>query len=385
MSGHLTASASTQAGNQTSTPEPRSVAKPQAATIPDDNFIKKVAQNFIHSGGKQDTAHNEIFKWLFANTYHPSKVPDTDAYKDAYAKVSSNTSSPYYWVRSVDQVPTPQTARFIRDLMQVQADNVTISGWTGESAIKDLAEMSDLGKDFNEIVRRVNDTTQAISPQFKPPVDLFNKVAHRDAIQLIPDPRKGRQFAGTISEGVSITGNQITSNAALQGVFASDGAFRNLTITNNTVSTQGKHSITITGMLSGTISGNQTPADQPVTLLPLRIGGGHEVHGNIYIIGFSAIPQGQTVNQGMNYGYEAIAGGQAGMRDYRQTADIPTDIISQGKFYKDVNMAEFAKLTARYGEQYQTIMNQLVKTGQASFLSFVGNVRQEGVLTKTGN
>ncbi|WP_020560965.1 hypothetical protein [Thiofilum flexile] len=396
MAGNMTARLATRPNTRNNTPQPqnRRVVRPVAATttLPDAGFIKKIANNFIWSGGKQDVAHDEILKWLLSHTYQSTKVPDTDPFKAAYAKVSSNISAPYYWIRSEAGVPTPQAqaSRFIRDFMQVQADNITISGWNGTLKIQDLAIGSNFSKDFDAIVYKINESIYAINPQFQPTVYLFKGVAHRDAIQIVPDTKKGRQFAGTISDSVTIRDNEITSAGALQGIFASDGAFRNLTISSNTVSTQGEHAITITGMLSGTISGNQTPTGKPVTLLPLRIGGGNDLNGNIYILGFSAIPTGHTANVDTNsvknYWYETIKGGQAGIKDFRQKIDTSaTPVIRRGIFYTNVNMTVFFQLYARYGERYQDIMNQLVRAKKATFVSFVGDVgevRMNRVITQ---
>lgn len=390
MAGNINAHIPTQPNSRNRDLQVRYVVKPRppVGSLPDAGFIKNVASNFANPRKQnnyrnQDAAHTAIFTWLLTHTYHPSKVPDTDPFKAAYAKITpKNLMVPYYWIQPTTQVPIPQVSRFIWDFMQIQRDSITISGWVGSNAINDLAENSNLGKDFNRIVNMINEIIATINPNLRPQVFLFRNVAHRDAIQIIPNPRKGRQYAGTISESVKIDNNQITSAGSLQGIFASDGAFRKLTITNNTISTQGEHAISISGMLSGTVSGNRTPVNNPVKLLPLRIGGGHIINGNIYIIGFSPIPLNQQTNIGNNYWYEPIAGGQSGIQDFRQKIDTsPTPVIRLGKFYKDVNMAEFFRWRVRFGENYQAIMNQLVRTRKATFVGFVGAVKKDGVVT----
>ena len=96
-----------------------------------------------------------------------------------------------------------------------------------------------------------------------------NSKAHSDGIQLIASG--GWQFAGTpLLEGVTITNNTITSGVALQPIFSSDGLFRNLTITGNSLQTKGEHFITINGLLSGRI---EIVGNSRVQLYPWRLGG----------------------------------------------------------------------------------------------------------------
>lgn len=96
-----------------------------------------------------------------------------------------------------------------------------------------------------------------------------NSKAHSDGIQLIAGG--GWQFAGTpLLEGVTIASNTITSGVALQPIFSSDGLFRNLTITGNSLQTKGEHFITINGLLSGRI---EIVGNSRVQLYPWRLGG----------------------------------------------------------------------------------------------------------------
>ncbi|WP_020560796.1 right-handed parallel beta-helix repeat-containing protein [Thiofilum flexile] len=346
MVGNVAPHIPQQPNTRTRNPQARFVVKPKppVANLPDAGFIKSTANNFAHPKAKgyrsQDVAHSAIFRWLVTHTYNPLKVLDTDPYKPAYQAILTGLSGktpnplaiPLVLVTPQRGIPAPYPARFVGDFMQIQADNVTMSGWRDANAINDLAINSNFGKDFTAIVDEINKRIAIIAPTFQLQVFPFYRVAHRDAIQIVPDVRKGiPQFAGAISNGVTITNNHITSTGEQQGIFASDGAFRNLTIARNSVSTQGQYAITITGVLSGTINGNTTPTNKPVTLLPLRIGGGDELNGNIYILGFSAIPTGQQANvdtvvnnkKVYNYWYENMkwetgSVAQAGLNDYRR-------------------------------------------------------------------
>ena len=114
--------------------------------------------------------------------------------------------------------------------------------------------------------------------------------AHRDAIQLIPPTPKGNraQFAGATLNNVSIYANSIYSEGKLQGVFASDGLFRNLNIVGNTIDTKGQHFIAINGMLSGLIDGNVRKDGSfcPIVLGPLRLAG-NAGEGSVWVLGFN--------------------------------------------------------------------------------------------------
>jgi len=128
--------------------------------------------------------------------------------------------------------------------------------------------------------------------------------AHRDAVQLIPPPifdtvdgvyiRLADQMAGAILENTTISGCEISAPfGPLQGIFASDGLQRNLTITNNDIGTCGAHAIAISGLLDGgKISGNtlrELPGGQrpTISLYPARIGGNMADDGVVSIISFA--------------------------------------------------------------------------------------------------
>lgn len=134
-----------------------------------------------------------------------------------------------------------------------------------------------------------------------------NDVGHKDAIQLIPpaktDPvkkaadgspcRMEDQMSGAMLENVNIDNCQITAEqAAFQGIFASDGLFKNVRIISNTIKTQAAHFITLNGLLSGTIRANKLIAagasPARVQLYSTRIGGSLAEEGLVWLLSFSA-------------------------------------------------------------------------------------------------
>ncbi|PID46674.1 MAG: hypothetical protein CSB47_02930 [Proteobacteria bacterium] len=135
--------------------------------------------------------------------------------------------------------------------------------------------------------------------------------AHWDAIQLIPQKEivktsHGKaafdQMAGAMINNLTITNNKIIGyKTPLQGIFMSDGLVKDINIKNNTLLTQGGHSITLTGVTgsNSNISNNNflkfsnTPT--PVIQLdPFRIGGNMLREGLVYVTGFD----GTSLNYG---------------------------------------------------------------------------------------
>lgn len=132
--------------------------------------------------------------------------------------------------------------------------------------------------------------------------------AHRDAVQLIPPPKvqksivDGRkvstrladQLAGTVLNDVIISGCQVRSDAGvLQGIFASDGLFSNISINQNDIRTRGVHSISLAGLLDRSHITNNVlhqinPDVEPaVRLYPLRIGGNTAEEGVVIVLSFA--------------------------------------------------------------------------------------------------
>jgi len=102
--------------------------------------------------------------------------------------------------------------------------------------------------------------------------DSCSMVAHRDGIQLIPkESEPNSQYCGALAHNITIENIIIWSNGGLQGIFASDGGFVNLTLKDIDVVTESDHKVTIAGMLSGVVQ----DVVCEVNLEPMRIGGNH--------------------------------------------------------------------------------------------------------------
>lgn len=117
-----------------------------------------------------------------------------------------------------------------------------------------------------------------------------NKQPHNDAIQPIPNEADlpNDQYAAACMRDVTITSNQIfCTGSKKQGIFASDGLFKNLNVSSNLIVTDSQHFVTFNGVLSGQFDRNWTTDNKPapVVLNPLRIGGG--VDGcNLWVLSF---------------------------------------------------------------------------------------------------
>jgi hypothetical protein len=289
------------------------------------DFIQKIATVFARSKS-QDSAHNPILNYLLLGDYGEDKINPNDVKAAAYRAVRGGigkTSHPLYWIRSREQLAKVQNSDFfIRDFMQLQG-----VGGEGENTplvigdihskgnqrhglvIKDDIIHSKFADDFNKIVEKINQMPQV--KKIPQDVGPYTRIAHRDGIQLIPISRDVSQLAGMTMRHVLINGNSISSEAALQGVFASDGTFQDLRITNNSLDVGGTHTISINGMLSGKIENNTDLKNRPlpkekITLYPLRIGGG----ANIYVMSFKN-PRGLKSGDPSYYAYEKIKGSQA--------------------------------------------------------------------------
>lgn len=162
------------------------------------------------------------------------------------------------------------------------------------------------------------------------------EMAHRDAIQLIPF----NQFAGGELENLLITGNRINSEGKLQGIFGSDGIFRNLTITFNTIDTRSDHKITLNGLVGqqNHIEGNRDFRGDlvPVQLNPIRLGG-NLATGNVWILSVVAEDQ-----QQYGYGYINVGGDIAsGAHPYRHITDNRGVEQNRDQVNGDVNLVNF--------------------------------------------
>ena len=159
---------------------------------------------------------------------------------------------------------------FLRDVMHIRE-----SGSYGGIVIDDLIVGSSYATTFNKLVDKHNFKHNTTVPHMK-------RMAHRDAIQLIP--MKGWFSAGCL-EDVTVSDMVISSTGELQPIFGSDGTFENLTIKDNKIHTNSQHKITISGMLSGSVENNTDVEGNVVSavLHPLRLGGGKL---NINVISF---------------------------------------------------------------------------------------------------
>ena len=144
-------------------------------------------------------------------------------------------------------------------------------------------------------------TESNLTVEFNTIVDVYashyKNRAHRDGIQLIYVLNSlgySAQFCLAVLSSISIRNNHIFSWNKLQGIFASDGLFDNLTIIDNIVQTRSQHYISIAGFRSGYIGGNVNEKGEPckVLLEPGRVGGNPKRNdkavGNDWILGFSA-------------------------------------------------------------------------------------------------
>jgi len=372
---------------------------PPVSTFPS----KKIAEAF-EKDHYQDHAHRAIFKELLEGKYSKKNMKN-DPNSEAFDAIRKNYLAPLYFINNnihldyhfgnaipvddddrqkylspqlkIDHKKKPATF-FIRDFMGIRSKgNLVIKNWLIEDSVLD----SDFADDFDDLVVDINAHLATVA------VNKFKDVAHRDVMQLIPAPNKtgSDQMAGAIMSDVIIEENIMHSKGQLNCIFGSDGAFKNLSIRNNHIQTKGAHTISISGMLSGKITGNTDLQGAPlppnkIKLLPLRIGGG----ANIYIIGFKNKP---GTPEEEKYEYKAIPGvpvndcsnASVGPRD--QYGDMRRCIegsyaatTRDATFYDKVDMQEFHKEYAkrpnivkegRQKQAYQAIMQTLVDKGFA--------------------
>ncbi len=232
---------------------------------------------------------------------------------------------------------------FIRDIMQVKCP-LTISDLVLRDAIMDTATMEyGYVNLFNKIVKQANqelirlqdESDDPLMPKVLRPIGTFDCLGHRDAIQLIPPMYDGiDQFSGAILSDTTIQDNVISSTAKLQGIFSTDGAFRNLKIINNKINTAGEHKIAILGMLDGEVTGN-TDLDGnelEIKIQPLRLGGGTPLT-NFFVLGFS---------EKCSYQYGHIEGVSGTEKDRRSKKVVRGHkAYDQRKYLLDFNMDRF--------------------------------------------
>ena len=170
-----------------------------------------------------------------------------------------------------------------------------------------------------------------------------NNNPHRDAIQLIPNNGRLRgQYAAAEMRNILIQNNFIRSSGLLQGIFSSDGMHRNLVIKNNIIITNSQHHVSINGLMSGWIEGNNLSyadnrdAEPAITLWPLRIGGG-AFGRNVYILSF--------VDDGYDNINHIVHKSQENIIDNREVVFNNRDV-----FLSDFRLNEF-KFNAGFAQQ----------------------------------
>lgn len=360
-----------------------SLAASPVPTADGNAFVVSVADTF-NTNGNQDYAHNAILQALLEGKYSATNIPVTDSNANAYKIVRDNNSAPLYWVRNQRQsqevytrlLPLSEAQQrrfpnlelgkkrmgstfFIRDFMQITSrGDLTV----GDLVVVDDTVYSRFAQDFDKLVNNINAYQQQRGRTYR--VFPFLRMAHRDAFHLIPDRTADGidRFGGAVMSNVSVSGNLLYSDGALQGIFASDGAFRNLHIRNNHVQIGGQHTISISGMLSGSIMGNTDTQNQPlpankIALYPLRLGGG----ANIYVIGFKNKASLRPSDEHY-YQYDPILGVPPA-RDFRR------QVQARGRCYREVDMLELQALLKRQNPQtpaqWQALMDTLTQQGFA--------------------
>ena len=239
---------------------------------------------------------------------------------------------------------------FIRDCLHIRGP-VHLNG----IHISDRFPHSGMGREFSHMVNQINHKINAWinvrglfrATRFKqwikqvPPI---SRLAHRDAIQIIPPNMAlgtiGR-YEGAWIDKVRITNCKITSSTSLQGIFSSDGMIRSIYINNAMISVKGEHAVTLAGVMSGrfhnVIDGYNNTVK--VKLLPLRLGGGKL---NINILNFK---------RGGNFQYDAVEG--------RNVEDLRFTPRPRGRniieFDMDYFYKQFPKYKQRYGNQFTAI------------------------------
>ncbi len=374
------------------------------------SFIEEISVGYAQGNKNQDWIHNRLIKFLLDMKYPQSDQSTINPFDPLRGSNLGFTLHPLYLLRNGNLNIQGQWgssvafasrgflageqrlyrhldlsaknivfSRFIRDFIQVQGSNGSFDEpmRIENLIINDLMadEEGDQGfvSDFNNLVDQISnhqDVRDLINNKNSFQIKKFAEMAHRDGIQLIPINSHAR-FAGAVLDHVTIQNNIIYSKGALQGIFCSDGAFRNLHINNNAVEVNGAYTISISGMLSGSISNNtdlslQPLAKEKITLYPLRMGGG----ANILVIGFDNA--GVSRSDPDYYEYEAISG----VSDFRRCGR-PQDRIggNPASFYTDVHMKTFLNwlrskgVRADNAVKMKALMSELVADNKAKLIA----------------
>ena len=304
----------------------------------DEEALILTAAAVFRKNQNQDLAHNAILTFLLK-----SVSTLQEGHEPAYEAMKRGLNHPLHHVRKSSGLSKVKNSDFfIRDFLMLHTQGGESAGdpiMLKNISIFDGAVDSDFSYEFNLLVDQINERNEEAG--LRHDVKYFDQLAHRDGLQLIPKSASVNQFMGATMSHVTLRSNTIESQGALQGIFASDGSFRNLHIINNRISTAGAHTIAIAGMLSGKISGNYiTAADAgpspKATLYPLRIGGG----ANIKVLSFSN-KQGLSEDDEGYYEYEEIEGDQV-LNDLRSVK--PRVSRGTATYWHDVDLPKLQSL-----------------------------------------
>lgn len=170
-----------------------------------------------------------------------------------------------------------------------------------------------------------------IQPKSNIPLDT----AHMDGVQII-DQQDISPYALPYLDYFQVTQSVVDGETTpIQCCFASDGIFGYADITDNTFRTSGQHFITINGLLSGRITGNEFSegAVNPIKLYPARPGGSPDGDFNIWILHF----------KGDQFSYQPIECDTPELvQDFRQTVFNKSD-----KFLIQFDYDKFEALAAQ--------------------------------------
>jgi len=241
-----------------------------------------------------DIVHNHVFKYLLdLDEFGYIDKNLKDMHYPLYMARKQDKFNKFIKSKTIDLYGKKVFVdTFVKDLIHLRGDVKLNNFYMKDKLLGGYFEVM-----FNNIVDSINDVFKENL------IDVTSSglkgVAHRDAIQIIPPIKNGvGRYVGSSLYGGVIDNNIIESTGKLQGIFASDGMFENLTITNNKIDIKGEHEITIAGLMYGKIENNTNGEGEPskVDLYPLRLGGG--IH-NFNVLSFTDMEYGTIKGDGL--------------------------------------------------------------------------------------
>ena len=222
--------------------------------------------------------------------------------------------------------------KFVRDALHIRRDNTIVK----DLKIIDHAALDYYSVQFNTLVDEYNRL-------YHTDHGGFDTLGHRDAIQLIP---KDRYIGGSLNN-ITIEYLDIMSSGSLQGIFSSDGAFKNLTVKCCTVDTNSEHKITVAGVLNGVMYANTDAKGDYIKtlLLPLRIGGGL----NYNIISFA---------KSSSYQYGTVRGRVVDERHKPRKHSYSVYNFNIDEFRREIGVLPY-RSTKELLDKITTVMNRL--------------------------